>query len=133
MEDFVPSIWILIVVVATAAVAVPLAAVAIVSLASVREESAHSLSGQAPGLLARIARQLLAFQSESAEADWPVSQQALYQPASRSADRHSAPRRRPEVRFAYARRTLSDFGQLPAIRQPQPRAIRYDQRQGAGV
>ena len=122
---------ILIVIAATAAVVVaggPLAAIFLVSVASRREESAHSLSGQAPGVATQAARQLLGFRAERIAAlpDWAVSYSDRPAPSPASqADR--------EVRFAHARRPLSDTGQLPARRQSQPSPVRTDERQGAGV
>ena len=122
-------IWI--VIVAAAAVVVaggPLAAILLVSFASRREESAHSLSGQAPGGTTQAARRLLGFRAERIRPlpAWAVSysDRPAPSPAGR-ADR--------EVRFAHARRPLSDAGQLSAGRQSQPSPVRTDQRQGAGV
>lgn len=117
------QIWIVLVVgIAAAAAAVPLAAIVLVTVASHREESAHTLGGQAPGPATRAARRLLGFRAERITRLVP--------------DRLApGPLREPEleVRFAHARRSLSDTGQYPARRQPQPSPIRTDQRQGAGV
>ena len=129
------SIWIVVGIAAIAVVALPIAAVALVSLASVREESAHSLSGQAPGPMARAARRLLAFQSEpmGSLARRPARRPTGAGSAGRPVGRQAAPRPGHEVRFAYARRPLPDLGQRPAGRQPQPGAVRIDQFSGAGV
>jgi hypothetical protein len=55
---------ILLIAIAVAVTGVPLAAVVLVSFASLREESLHSVAGRAPGLLERTARRLLAFHAE---------------------------------------------------------------------
>ena len=52
---------ILLTVIAVVITGVPLAAVALVTLASWREETARSIAGRAPGPLERAARRLLAF------------------------------------------------------------------------
>jgi hypothetical protein len=52
---------ILLTVIAVVITGVPLAAVALVTLASRREETARSIAGRAPGALERAARRLLAF------------------------------------------------------------------------
>lgn len=94
------DIWIAIgTTIALVAIIVPLAAVILVSLASVSEEAAHSLSGQAPGSTERAARRLLGFQSDTAG-----------EPAARP-ERESEQGSDREVRFAHARRTLSDLSQ----------------------
>jgi hypothetical protein len=131
----VPSFWILIIAIAATAVTLPLAAVIVVSLASVREEWAHSLSGQAPGPLARAARRLLAYQTESADrgADWPTRQWPPTGSASERTVRHGAGGPSDEVRFGYARRPLPASRKRPAVSQPRPRPVLVDQRQGAGV
>lgn len=123
------QIWI--VLAAAAAVVVaggPFAAILLVTIASRREESAHTLSGQAPGVATQAARRLLGFRAERLAPlpDWAASYSGRPAPSPASqADR--------EVRFAHARRPLSDSGQLPARRQSQPSPVRTDQRQGAGV
>jgi hypothetical protein len=106
---------------ATILVVVPLLTILVVSFASVREESARSLSGDAPGLTARVARRVLGFHGEL--------------PSRPGSARGRTPARSTErdVRFAYARSTLSDGGQRPTSRQPQPSSIRLGQRQPAGV
>ena len=59
------SIWIVIgTAVAIVAVAVPVGAIMLVSFASLSEESAHTLGGQAPGATERVARRLLGFHTE---------------------------------------------------------------------
>ncbi len=109
----------MIVIAAIAAIVViaPLVAILVVSVASLHEESARSLSGAAPNLAARLARRVVGFRGDLRSA-----------PAPR-------PRRRSghEVRFAYASNTLPDPGRQPARRQSQPRPIRFEQRQPAGV
>ena len=127
MERF----WIAVATVAVvSAVALPLIAAVLVSLASMREEYARSLGGEAPGLMARMARLVLAFRAErdlsprgGADPDWPQRRRA----------RHSRRAAEREVRFAHARRTLPDAGQFPARRQPQPRSVGAHQRETAGV
>jgi hypothetical protein len=52
---------ILLTLIATVMTAVPLAAVALVTVASWREETARSIAGRAPGPLTGAARRLLAF------------------------------------------------------------------------
>jgi hypothetical protein len=52
---------ILLTVIAAVIVGVPLAAVALVTVASRREDTARSIAGQAPGPLTRAARRVLAF------------------------------------------------------------------------
>jgi hypothetical protein len=52
---------ILLTVIAVVITGVPLAAVALITLASRREETARSIAGRAPGPLERAARRLLAF------------------------------------------------------------------------
>ena len=109
--------WLAVVVAASVvAVAVPFAAIVLVTFASRREEAAHSLSRQAPGAVAQAARRLLAFRSD------------VDRPGIDTAD----PRVR-EVRFGHASRTLSDPYQYAAGRQSEPSSVRIDQRQGAGV
>ena len=123
------QIWIVLpVAVAVVVAGGPIAAILLVSVASRREESAHSLSGQAPGVTTETARRLLGFRAERIAPlpDWAAgyADRPAPSPASQ-ADR--------EVRFAHARRPLSDAGQLPARRQSQPSSVRADERQGAGV
>jgi hypothetical protein len=106
--------------VALVAVALPFAAIIVVTIASRREEAAQSLSRSAPGAAARAARRLLDFRS-TRSARRPAN-------APRPA---SGPRY--EVRFGHARRSLPDTSQFPAGGQSQPGSIRLDERQGAGV
>jgi hypothetical protein len=54
---------ILVIAVAVVIMGVPLAAVALVTLASRHEEHARSISGRAPGILAGAARRLLGFRA----------------------------------------------------------------------
>jgi len=127
MERF----WIAVATVAVvSAVALPLIAAVLVSLASMREEYARSLGGEAPGLMARMARLVLAFRAErdlsprgGADPDWPQRRRA----------RHSRRAAEREVRFAHARRTLPDTRKQPANGQPQPDPRSADRRQPAGV
>ena len=59
------QIWIAAVAaIAAVALGVPFVAIVLVSIASRREEAAHSLSRQAPGAAARAARRLLAFRTD---------------------------------------------------------------------
>lgn len=116
------DIWIVIAAItAIVIIAVPLAAAALVSLGSLREESAHSLSGQAPGAAERAARRLVGFTSE------PLARPV----AGRTASQARIPG--TELRFDHARRPVSDLGQYAAERQSQPGAVLADQRQPAGV
>jgi hypothetical protein len=107
--------------VAVIVVALPIAAIILVSLASLREESAHSLSGEAPGRGERAARRLLGFRTAHIGAMAPG-----HTPASTRADD-------TEVRFVHARRPVSDPGQFSAVRQSQPYRIGAHQRERAGV
>lgn len=148
------QIWIAAAAIAVAVLGVPFAAIVLVSFASRREDAAHTLSRQAPGAVTRAARRLLAYSAEQVDQthDWPGYSRAPGR--GRRSDR-SGPdsfafelthARVPaelapspailaarEVRFGHARRPLSDAGQYPASRQPQPRSVRADERQGAGV
>jgi hypothetical protein len=152
--------------IAAVALGVPFVAIVLVSIASRREEAAHSLSRQAPGRVARAARRLLAFRTETlAKAQDRAASYATRAGRERrpSRDRRSGGGRRSagsgrrppaldlippapaalapghdaiavrEVRFGHARRSLSDAGQYQAGRESQPRSVRADQRQGAGV
>jgi hypothetical protein len=62
-------------VVAAVVVAAPLAAAVLVTVASLREDSARSLAGRPPGVLAAIARRLLCLRTDPAESqdrrEWP--------------------------------------------------------------
>lgn len=69
--------------IAVIAVAVPIAAMILVSVASRREESGHTLSGQAPGAITRAARRLLAYRAESRPRPASVKDAAL-RPSSRT-------------------------------------------------
>ena len=152
------QLWIVIgAVIAVAAVAAPMAAIVLVSIASRREESARSLTGRAPGPVTAAARRLLAFRGSDHVAPLPQRRAAR-------GSRRPAPGRRParpgpvprpvwlitggyqaglapsqlrepdlEVRFAHARRSVPAASKYPARRQSQPRSVRADQRQGAGV
>ena len=102
-------------------VVAPLVAILLVSFASLREESARSLSGAAPNFAARLARRVLGFHGDLPSRPSSVQARTPSQGSGR------------EVRFAYARRTLPNPGQRPAGRQPQPSSVRFGQRQPAGV
>lgn len=54
--------------IALAALAIPIIAMLLVSVASRREESAHTLSGHAPGPITSAARQLLAYRAQTSRA-----------------------------------------------------------------
>ncbi len=151
------QIWVAVgMAVAVIAVGVPFAAIILVSIASRREEAAHSLSRHAPGAAARAARRLLRFRSEriAPPPDWatanypggPARERRSLRPASSPQRMHLVREARPnglapvpagqqlrEVRFGHARRSLPDSGQYPAGGESQPGSIRTDQRQGAGV
>lgn len=106
------SLWFVVAAVAVVVAALPIAAIILVSMASLREESAHSLSGEAPGSAERAARRLLGFRTEVSASSVPDD---------------------AEVRFAYARRPVSDPGKYSASRQSQPYRISTSQRERAGV
>jgi hypothetical protein len=113
--------------IAVITVGVPFAAIIVVSIASRREEAAHSLSRHAPGAVTQAARRLLAFRSERISAR-PIG-------LAPGAARQSVPagKQLSEVRFGHARCSLPDSGQYSAGDQSQPGSIRTEQRQGAGV
>src|SRR5215469_3789950 len=116
------NLWIFVVAaVATVIVALPLAAVILVSMASLREESAHSLSGDAPGAGERAARRLLGFRTDRIEV-----LAARQEPASSAAGR-------AEVRFVHARRPVPDPAEYSADRQSRPYRVIAGQRERAGV
>jgi len=148
------EIWIAAgVAIAGLAVAVPFAAIIVVSIASRREEAAQSLSRSAPGATARAARRLLEFRSgrSALRPAWATQHHSRRAwRARRSGRRWSSLRLAPgtqqdgpapsppswplhEVRFDHARRSLSDTSQFAADDQSQPSSIRSDERQGAGV
>jgi len=109
------------VVAAITAVTLPLAAIILISVASVREEAAHSLSGQPPGWASAMARRLLGYHAD---------------PKAARAARHDAVLRalgESEVRLPHARRTLPDPDQQPASGEPGAGTGSPWQRQGAGV
>ena len=87
---------------AVIAVAIPIAAMILVSVASRREESGHTLSGQAPGAITGAARRLLAYRAETGHPPRSVRNLA---PVTRS--RASAP---PAIR-----RPAGDRQSPPAI------------------
>ena len=91
----------------------PVGAAILVSLASRREDSAHSLSRHPAGRVQRAARRLLAMPAGG-----------VYRPASKAES---------QVRFAHARRALPDSRQFPPRRQPPQGAVSPDRRQRAGV
>ena len=130
--------WIAVgVAIAVMAVMAPLAAMVLVSIASRREESASSLSRQAPGPVTAAARRLLAYRSDHV-ASLPRRRRARGSVASTTMEPspqspHPVGERDLEVRFAYARRSVPDAGQFPARRQPQPRSVGAHQRETAGV
>jgi len=149
------QIWIAAAVIAVAVLGVPFAAIVLVSIASRREEAAHSLSRQAPGPATRAARRLLAYGNVQA-GQMPERQASRGRAAARGrrsgragSDPYAfellpaqvaaaltpttATAGTREVRFDHARRPVSDAGQYPASREPQPRSVRADERQGAGV
>ena len=122
--------------IAVTAVTAPLAAMVLVSIASRREESASSLSRQAPGPVTAAARRLLAYRSD--QVPLPRRRRARGRVASATREPslrapHSIANRDLEVRFGYARRSLPDAGQFPARRQPQLRSVGAHQRETAGV
>ncbi len=75
--------------IAVIAVAAPIAAIFLVSVASRREESEHTLSGRAPGPITRAARQLLAYRSQTGSSPSVIARQD-----ARVRPRSSAPRAR---------------------------------------
>lgn len=86
--------------IAVIAVAAPLVAIFLVSVASKREESAHTLAGQAPGPVTRAARRLLAYRAQTGQLS-PWAQQDLRvrprspRPASRGRRSPAGPVPRP--------------------------------------
>ena len=136
--------------IAVIAVGVPFTAIILVSIASRREEAAHSLSRHAPGAAARAARRLLDYRSEriSAPPDRAAHnvgrgrQRSSFRPTSSpplprlvrearpvglalGAAGQPVPARKQlsEVRFGHARRSLPDSGQYSADGQSQPGSI----------
>ncbi len=115
--------WIVIGVLAAIVVMIPIAAIILVSFASLSEEAAHSLGRPAPGFAERMARRLLGYHvARSGQPGRPV----------RTA-RRAAPVMVTEVRFDHARRTLPDSREYPASSQPGSSAVRPRERAGAGV
>ena len=121
MESQLHNFWLVVVAVAVVVVALPIAAIILVSMASLREESAHSLSGEAPGPGERAARRLLGFRTAHIGAMAPGQK-------PRSSASGGA-----EVRFVHARRPVSDPGKYSANRQSQPYRVSTDHRERAGV
>ena len=121
MECQLQNFWLVAVAVAVVVVALPIAAIILVSMASLREESAHSLSGEAPGPGERAARRLLGFRTDHVGGVAPGRK-----PRSSAQDS-------TEVRFVHARRPLSDPGKYSANRQSQPYRVSIDYRERAGV
>jgi hypothetical protein len=110
---------------ATIAVVVPVAAIVLVSVASLREEAGHTLGRKAPGAMQRVARQVLGYHGKRVMVA-PVRRQP--RPSVRVTRQGI-----PEVRFGHASRTLPDPGQFSASGQPQPGADRAEYREPAGV
>lgn len=106
------SLWFVLGAAVAVVAALPIGAIILVSVASLREESAHSLSGEAPGPGERAARRLLGFRTEL--------------PLLFASDD-------TEVRFVYARRPVSDPGKYSPSSQSQPYRISANQRERAGV
>jgi hypothetical protein len=120
------NIWMVLgAVTATIAVVVPVAAIALVSVASLREEAAQTLGRKAPGAMQRVARQVVGYHGKKAVVA-PVRRRP--RPAARVTRQGI-----PEVRFGHASRTLPDPGQFSASGQPQPGAERAEYREPAGV
>jgi hypothetical protein len=110
---------------ATIAVVVPVAAIALVSVASLREESAQTLGRKAPGAMQRIARRVVGYHGKKIVVAARQRQPGPPAPVTRQGI--------PEVRFGHASRTLPDAGQFSASGQPQPGAGRAEYREPAGV
>src|SRR5258708_33968613 len=103
------QIWVAVgIAVAVIAVGVPFAAIILVSIASRREEAAHSLSRHAPGAAARAARHLLRFRSERIAP--PPDRAAANYPAG------PARERRP-------RRPASSPQRMPPPLEPRPTGL----------
>lgn len=67
--------------IAVIAVAAPIVAIFMVSVASRREESGHTLSGHAPGPITSAARRLLAYRAQTADRPaWVQSQDQRRRP-----------------------------------------------------
>ncbi len=70
-------------VIAVIVAAAPIAAIFLVSVASRREESGHTLAGQAPGAITRSARRLLAYRAQTADLPpWSRRQNPRLRPRS---------------------------------------------------
>ena len=108
-------------IIALTAVGLPLFAIVVVSMGSVREENAHSLGSETPGLGQRIARRIVGFRTANIGALAPGQLPK------------SAARRQREVRFAYASRTVPAAGQQRSLYESQAHRVRTDQRERAGV
>jgi hypothetical protein len=121
------SIWIVVWVIAAIAVTVPIAAVILVSFASLSEEAAQSLGKQAPGLAERAARRLLAYRTDRISPGRPG------RPSGARSGRRPARAALAEVRFDHASRSLSDPREYAAGREPRPGTVRPRERAGAGV
>jgi hypothetical protein len=63
--------------IAVIAMAIPIAATFLVSVASRREESKHTLSGRAPGPITWAARRLLAYRTQTGTSSSRIGQQDL--------------------------------------------------------
>jgi hypothetical protein len=61
--------------IAAVLVITPLVAILLASFASLHEENARSLSGSAPGLLARLGRRMLGYHSDSQSVPRPAPRQ----------------------------------------------------------
>lgn len=115
------DLWIALGAAVAVIVALPMAAIVLVSMASLREEFAHSLSGEAPGSGARAARRLLGFRTANIGTLAPGQMPTSSAPGD------------AEVRFVHARRPVPDPGKYSANRQSQPYRVSADQRERAGV
>jgi hypothetical protein len=90
-------------IVALTAVGLPLAAIVVVSMGSLREESAHSLGRETSGSGQRIARRILGFRTANIGALAPGQMPV------------AVPSRRSEVRLSYASRPVSNAGQQRSV------------------
>lgn len=106
------------IVVAIGAVALPLAAIVLVSLASIREEAAASLSGEPRGWAERTARRVLGYHADRS---------AMSGTGTR-ADTGQA-----RIRFAHARRLVPDPRREPALGELGASAGGASHRSRAGV
>ena len=109
--------------IAAVALGVPFVAIVVVSIASRREEAAHSLSRQAPGAAARAARRLLDFRTEKLARvpDWAASHASSSGRSRRPS--HSQDRRRGDRRSTGSGSRLREPELIPTALIPSQDGI----------